>query len=274
MRSWFSNKQVLIGVTIILTFTIMGIFAPVIAPYHYSDQDLSNMLDAPSKAHLFGTDQLGRDVFSRVLYGIRTSLISAFGTATVAGIVGVILGLLAGYFGGWVDRMIQSSIDLAWSFPTLLLAIALVVALRPGQLSIIIAIAAGWWAQYARVVRGEVLATKEDDFVEAARALGSSNFRILFRQILPNILPVTVVLVSTTMGRAIIIETTLSFLGLGVQPPKPSWGIMLSDGRDVISMAPWVTLFPGIAISLSVLGFNFLGDGLRDLLDPYIRSEG
>lgn len=272
MRSWLSNRQVLIGAGIILSFTIMGILAPTIAPYHYSDQDLLSMLNPPSQDHLFGTDQLGRDVFSRVLYGTRTSLISAFGTASVAGIVGVILGLLAGYFGGWVDRIVQSSIDIAWSFPTLLLAIALVVALTPGQLSIIIAIAAGWWAQYARVVRGEVLATKEDDFVEAARALGSSNLRILFKQILPNILPVTIVLVSTTMGRAIIIETTLSFLGLGVQPPKPSWGIMLSDGRDVISMASWVTLFPGIAISLSVLGFNFLGDGLRDLLDPYIQS--
>jgi len=255
----------------IILFSLTGLFAPFIAPFPYWIQNLADSLQPPSWEHVFGTDRFGRDIFSRVIYGARTSLICALGAAGVAGAIGIFVGLIAGYFGGWTDRFVQGLIDISWSFPTLLLAIALAVVMKPGLISVVIAIAAGWWSQYARVVRGEVLSTREMDFVQAAKALGSSNIRIIFREIFPNIIPVIVVLISVTMGTAIIVEATLSFLGIGVQPPTPSWGIVLAKVRDFIARASWICLFPGVAISITVLAFNLLGDGLRDLLDPYMK---
>lgn len=227
----------------------------------------------PGGDHLFGTDQYGRDTFTRVIYGARTSLIAAFGAATLAGIIGIILGLLGGYVGGYLDSIIQSLINISWSFPSLLLALVLVVILEPGMKTIMLAIALGYWPQYAQVIRSEVLAMREEEFVLAARSLGASDTRILFLHILPNVLPPVIVLISLTMGYAIIVEASLSFLGLGIQPPMSSWGTLLADARDFLSRAPWLSIFPGLAIALAVLGLNLLGDGLRDLLDPYLKKR-
>ncbi|MFB6291584.1 MAG: ABC transporter permease [Candidatus Bipolaricaulia bacterium] len=273
MISWFRNWNVIIGTFIITVFVLIGFFAPFIAPYHYAEPHYGATLESPSLKHLFGTDRMGRDTFSRVIYGTRTALISAFSAAGLAGVVGISLGMIGGYFGGKWDRLVQSLIDINFSFPTILLAIALVVVLQPGQASIVIAIVVSWWPYYARLVRGEVLATRKEDFVEAARALGSSHLRIIWKEILPNTIPMIVVVISITMGQVILIVTLLSFLGLGVQPPKASWGMMLSESRDFLGRAPWLSVFPGVAISLVVLGFNMLGDGVRDQLDPYLRSE-
>jgi len=272
-RSLLQNRQIIIGGGIVAVLTTVAIFAPYISTHSYWSQDYMAALQPPSTAHFMGTDNYGRDIFSRVVYGARTSLLTAAGIAAVAGFVGVFLGTLGGYFGGWTDRFIQGLIDIAWTFPTLLLAIALVVILQPGQMSIIIAISAGWWAQYARVMRGEVYKTREEDYVEAARAAGAGNVHILRRVILPNAVPSVIVLITTTMGRAIILEAMLSFLGIGVQPPTPSWGAILSNARDFISNAYWYITYPGIVLSVTVLGFNLLGDGLRDVLDPYLKNQ-
>lgn len=271
LRLTLHNRQSLIGTSAILALMLIAALAPFVAPYHYWRQDYTAVLEAPSPAHYFGTDDFGRDTFSRIVYGARASLLSALGAAGLAGIIGIILGLLAGYFGGYLDRLIQGLIDVTWSFPSLLLALILVVIMQPGLTTIMIAIALGYWPQYAQVIRSEVLVLREEDFVLAAHSIGANSRRIILRHILPNVLAPVIVLISLTMGYAIIVEATLSFLGLGVQPPMPSWGTMLSDAREFLYKAPWLSVFPGIAITIAVLGFNLLGDGLRDILDPRLR---
>lgn len=271
-REWFSNLDIAVGGSILLVVLIVGIFTPYLAPYNYTEPDYTNLIAPPSAKHLMGTDKLGRDVFSRIIYGTRTALVSAFSAAGLAGVIGIILGITAGYFGGWYDRLIQALIDISYSFPTILLAFALVIILEPGMQSIVIAIVLGWWPYYARFIRGEVLSTKEKDFVEAAVATGASNIHILRKEITPNVISLSIVLLSITMGQVILTVTLLSFLGLGIQPPRASWGMMLSGGRSYITSAPWLSMFPGVAIAITVLGFNLLGDGLRDKLDPYLRA--
>jgi len=271
LRSVLHNTQMLIGESILLAFILIVALAPLIAPYSCWRQDYTATLQPPSRAHYFGTDDFGRDTFSRVIYGARASLLSAFGAAGLAGIIGIILGLLAGYFGGYLDRLIQGLVDVTWSFPSLLLALVLVIIMEPGLITTMIAIALGYWPQYTQVLRSEVLVLREEEFVLAAHSIGASNKRIILIHILPNVIAPVIVLISLTMGYAIIIEATLSFLGLGVQPPMSSWGTLLSDARDFLSKAPWLSLFPGIAITIAVLGFNLLGDGLRDFLDPRLR---
>lgn len=267
------NKQALIGGIIILILIFIAALAPFVAPYPYWRQDYTAILEPPSRAHYFGTDDFGRDTFSRVIYGGQASLLSALGAAGLAGIIGIILGLLAGYFGGYLDRFIQGLVDVTWAFPSLLLALVLVVIMKPGLITTMLAIAIGYWPQYTQVIRSEVLALREEEFVLAAHAIGASNRRIIFVHITPNVIAPVIVLISLTMGYAIIIEATLSFLGLGVQPPMSSWGTLLSDARDYLSKAPWLSIFPGIAITMAVLGFNLLGDGLRDFLDPRLRRR-
>jgi len=265
------NKQIVLGGSIILAFIIMAALAPFIAPYPCWKQDYTVTLTAPSRGHYFGTDEFGRDTFSRVIYGARASLLSALGAAGLAGIVGIVLGLIAGYFGGFLERIIQGLVDVTWSFPSLLLALVLVVIMKPGLTTTMIAIALGYWPQYTQVLRSDVLNLREEEFVLAAHSIGAGSMRIIVKHILPNVIAPVTVLISLTMGYAIIIEATLSFLGLGVQPPMSSWGTMLSDARDFLSRAPWLSVFPGMAITMAVLGFNLLGDGLRDLLDPRLR---
>ncbi|HZK25302.1 MAG TPA: ABC transporter permease [Oscillospiraceae bacterium] len=268
----FSNKPATLAVVLIALFIISALLAAFIAPYPYDEQNLPGMMQAPSIKHLFGTDEFGRDIFSRVIYGTRISLIVGFTSVVISTSVGTLLGSLAGYYGGIVDQIITGLTDIVYSFPVSLLAIAVVAALGPSLFNLIIVISMVSWASYARLVRGQVLTLKEWDFVEAARALGMSNFRIIVRHILPNSLAPIIVMATLEIPKAIIIESTLSFLGLGVPPPTPSWGSIMNAGRSFILDAPWITMAPGVMMMVLVLTFNLFGDALRDTLDPRLND--
>jgi len=229
-------------------------------------------LQPPSKEFPLGTDEFGRDILSRIIYGSRVSLKVGITTTAVAAFLGITLGALAGYYGGWLDYVIQALVDISWAFPTVLMAIFLVAVLGHGLTNLMIAVGVVYWGAFARVVRGQVLSMREWEFVLAARAAGANDIHILLQHILPNIISPVIVMGTLLMGEAILIESTLSFLGMGAQPPTPSWGSILSSGRAYLRLAPWVTTFPGIAIMLTVLGFNLLGDGLRDALDPRLKN--
>lgn len=261
------------GAVVLLLMVIMAIFAPVIATHDPYTQDARAVLASPSAQHLFGTDNLGRDVFSRVVYGSRISM--TVGLLSVAfGIgVGVIVGLISGYRGGWIDMLIQRIVDALMSFPILVLAMAVVAVLGPSLRNVTLAIGVVTIPLVARVVRGSVLSVKENLYIEAARTLGASGLRIAVFHILPNVFAPIIVLATVRLGVAILTEASLSFLGIGTPPPQPSWGEMLSQrGRLYFEVAPWMALFPGLAITLAVLGINFFGDALRDVLDPRLRG--
>lgn len=262
----------MIGLCLIALLLSTALFADVIAPQGIDDQDLLKGLLPPGSEFLLGTDEFGRDMFSRIVYGARVSLQVAIIATTVSALVGVSLGVIAGYFGGTLDHIIQGMIDISWAFPTVLMAIFLVATLGPGLVNVMIAVGLVYWGGYARVVRGQVLSLREWDYVTAARAMGASDWRIIVRHILTNVLAPVIVMATLMMGDAILIEATLSFLGMGAQPPTPSWGSILAGGRTYLRLAPWVSLIPGLAIMLTVLGFNLLGDGLRDALDPRLRT--
>jgi peptide/nickel transport system permease protein len=267
-RRLMRAPAVLIGLVITLFLVVIAVGAPVLAPYDPLHQDYEAILSAPSLAHLLGTDNLGRDVPSRLLYGAQVSLqvgIIAVGIATA---VGVAMGLLAGYFGGLIDDVIMRIADALLAFPSLLLILAIGAALGPSLLNTTIAIGVVSSPGYARLLRGQVLTVRELDFITAARALGVGHGRIMMRHILPNAVAPTIVLASLSTSGAILTEATLSFLGVGVPPPAPSWGSMLQTGFRYIELAPWLSLSPGAAIFAAVLGFNILGDGLRTVLDP------
>ncbi len=268
------NPLALAGLALIAIFLLCAVFGPVMAPQDPARIDLPSRLQGPSAQHLFGTDELGRDICSRILYGARISMM--VGVTVVAGSLGLgmVVGSLAGYVGGWLDRMLNVIVMNAFmSFPGILLAIAFVAFLGPGLWNLILALVIGGWVGYARLVRAQVLAAREREYVEAARALGASDWRILVRHILPNIMQPVIVQAAIGMAGAILAEGTMSFLGLGVPPPVPSWGAMLNDGRSHLFDAPHVILFPAAAVMLAVLAFNFVGDALRDLLDPRSRIE-
>jgi peptide/nickel transport system permease protein len=262
------------GAMMIVAFVSCAIFAPWLAPQDPAYIDLASRLMGPSAAHWFGTDELGRDILSRVIYGARISML--VGTCVVATSLtfGLILGSIAGYYGGFVDRFLNVIVMNAFmSFPGILLAIAFVAFLGPGLFNLVLALSIGGWVGYARLVRAQVLAVHEREFVEAARALGASDVRIIVRHILPNIIQPVIVQAAIGMAGAILAEATMSFLGLGVPPPTASWGSMLNDGRSHLFDAPHLVLFPAAAVMLAVLSFNFIGDGLRDYLDPRSRIE-
>ena len=252
---------------------VAAIIGPFVAPFDPVSQELSQRLTGPTATHWFGLDELGRDIFARVLSGARISLLVGVVVVGVSSVVGIALGSLAGYFGGRVDDVISRFVDILMAFPGLLLAIALVAVLGPSLTNVVLALSLIGWVGYARLVRGQVLRAREFEFVQAARALGATTPRILVRHIIPTTLPAVTVQATLGMAGAILSEAALSFLGLGVQPPTPSWGTMLSYGRTHLLDAPHLTIFPGIAIALLVLGFNFLGDGLRDALDPATASR-
>jgi peptide/nickel transport system permease protein len=256
------------GAAIVFATVLLALFGPVLTPYDPSSQELPLRLEGPTGAHLFGLDELGRDIFARVLAGARISLVVGLVVVSVSASAGTLLGSIAGYFGGRVDEIISRVIDILLAFPGLLLAIALVAVLGPSLANVILALSLIGWVGYARLVRGQVLRAREFEFVQAARALGAPTPRILLRHIVPTTLPAVTVQATLGMGAAILSEAALSFLGLGVQPPTPSWGTMLNGGRAHLLDAPHLTIFPGLAIAILVLGFNFLGDGLRDALDP------
>jgi peptide/nickel transport system permease protein len=257
-----------VGAIIVLLTVFAAVAAPWVVPYDPSSQQLSLRLERPSPAHPFGLDELGRDIFSRVLAGARISLLVGITVVSISSVAGIVLGAIAGYFGGWLDEAISRSIDVLLAFPGILLAIALVAVLGPSLRNVVMALSAIGWVGYARLVRGQVLRAREFEFVQAARALGAGTSRILFRHVVPTTLPAVMVQATLGMAGAILAEASLSFLGLGVQPPTPSWGTMLNGGRVHLLDAPHLTIFPGAAIAVLVLGFNFLGDGLRDVLDP------
>jgi peptide/nickel transport system permease protein len=252
-----------------ILFLIMAIFAPLLAPYNPSALDLLHRLQPPSGAHWMGTDELGRDILSRVIYGARLSLTVAVSVVSLSLFLGLIFGGIAGYYGKWIDISINTFLMNAFlALPGILLAIAFVAFLGPGLLNLILALSIGGWVGYARLVRAQVLAVREREFVEAARAIGASDLRIFVRHILPNILQPLIVQAAIGMAGAVLAEATLSFLGLGVPPPAASWGTMLNDARPFLFDAPHLVVFPAIAVALCVLSFNFLGDALRDFLDP------
>ena len=262
-----------IGAVIVLIAVLAALVGPVIVPFDPADQELPLRLEGPTGLHWFGLDELGRDIFTRVLSGARISLLVGLVVVGVSSLVGTLLGSIAGYFGGKVDEAISRVMDILLAFPGLLLAIAMVAVLGPSLTNVILALSLIGWVGYARLVRGQVLRARELEFVQAARALGASTPRILARHIIPTALPAVTVQATLGMGGAILAEASLSFLGLGVQPPTPSWGTMLSYGKAHLLEAPHLTIFPGLAIAILVLGFNFLGDGLRDALDPTTRRQ-
>jgi peptide/nickel transport system permease protein len=269
-RNWLAAC----GIVLVCIFVLFALFAPWIAPQDPALIDLPSRLHTPSSAHWFGTDELGRDIFSRVIYGARISML--VGSSVVAGslLMGLIFGSIAGYYGGYADRFFNVIVMNAFlSFPGILLAIAFVAFLGPGIFNLILALCIGGWVGYARLVRAQVLAVKEREFIEAARALGASDWRIVRHHIWPNIIQPVIVQAAIGMAGSVLAEATMSFLGLGVPPPTASWGSMLNDGRAHLFDAPHLVLFPAAAVMLAVLSFNFIGDALRDYMDPRSRIE-
>ena len=262
-----------VGAAIVLVAVLAAVAGPWLVPFDPAAQELALRLAGPSGEHWFGLDELGRDIFARVLSGARISLLVGLVVVGVSATIGVAMGSVAGYFGGRIDEAISRLIDILLAFPGLLLAIAMVAVLGPSLTNVVLALSMIGWVGYARLVRGQVLRAREFDFVLAARALGATTPRILSRHVIPTALPAVTVQATLGMGGAILAEAALSFLGLGVQPPTPSWGTMLNYGRGHLLDAPHLTVFPGIAIAILVLGFNFLGDGLRDALDPATRQS-
>jgi peptide/nickel transport system permease protein len=262
-----------IGIAIVIVAALAALVGPALSPFDPASQELALRLAAPSRVHPFGLDELGRDILARVLAGARISFLVGLTVVSVSALAGTLLGAMAGYFGGVLDDLISRVIDTLLAFPGLLLAIALVAVLGPSLANVLFALTIIGWVGYARLVRGQVLRAREFEYVQAARALGAGTPRILLRHVIPTAIPAVVVQATLGMAGAIIGEAALSFLGLGVQPPTPSWGTMLNGGRAHLLDAPHLTVFPGLAIALLVLGFNFVGDGLRDLTDPR-RTSG
>lgn len=272
-RRLLRQKTAVLGLCIVSVLVLTALLAPVLAPYDPESPDLPNRLQPPSAEHPFGTDALGRDILSRIIYGSRISIQVGIIAVGISLLCGTLLGAVSGYYGGKLDLVIMRLIDILMAFPYILLAIAITAMLGPGLTNAMIAIGIVGIPIYARVVRGAVLSVKEMEYIEAARVCGCSNYRIIFRHVLPNCLAPLIVQATLGIGTAILDAAGLGFLGLGAQPPTPEWGIMLNKGKDVMQIAPWVIMFPGAAILLVVLGFNLLGDGLRDALDPKLKDS-
>ena len=259
------NASLLIGLLLLTAIAVLALGAPWLAPSGPETMDMANRLAAPGGGHILGTDNFGRDLWARILFGSRISLGVSLASVTVSTLVGTLLGLISGYYGGWIDTVIMRVVDIVLGFPVIILALALVAVLGPGARNVVLALVAVFWTQYARVVRASTLSEREREYVQAAKAAGMSDARILLRHILPNVLDPAVVMATLGIGTAILSESTLSFLGLGVQPPAPSWGWTLAYGMRFLRDDPYLSIFPGLAIMLTVLAFNLLGDGLRDL---------
>lgn len=261
------------GVVIIVLLILIAVSAPFVSPYDPLKQNYDELLLPPSTKHWLGTDDLGRDMLSRIIFGSRYALLIGVAIVMIEMAIGVTLGLIAGYYGGIIDTAIMRFVDIMLSLPMLVLGLAIAGALGGGLLNVILAIGVIGWVEFSRLIRGEVLSVRASTFVEAARATGTSDFRILIRHILPNTVASIIVLATLMIPDAILTSAALSFLGIGAQPPTPEWGLILSSGRNYLSTAWWIATFPGLAIMLTVLGFNFFGDGLRDALDPKLRGR-
>lgn len=271
-RRFSGHKGALFGILIVITLVVVALTAQWIAPYNPNETNLRLRGASPSAEHLFGNDDIGRDILSRIMYGARVALMVGIISTTIAVSIGVLVGSMAGYFGGWVDAVLSRLIDTLMAFPILALLLTLSALLGPSLRNVIIIVGVTFWASYARVIRAEVLSLRERDYVLAARASGASDRRIILRHIVPNAIGPVIILASLAIGGVIIFESALSFLGMGISRPTPSWGTMLSDGRDHIRNYPHIAIAPGLAISITVLAFNLIGDGLRDALDPRERS--
>ena len=277
LRRLLRRRTALFGMLVVAVVLLTAAFAPVIAPFDPLAQDISQRLrepawqDAQGRTHVLGTDHLGRDILARIIYGSRIALLVGLAAVLISGVLGMAIGLISGYFGGRVDDFFMRLADVQLAFPFILLAIAVIGVLGPSLRNIIIVIGVSSWVVYARVVRGEVLSIREREYVQAAIALGSQHGRVLWQHVLPNTFTPWLVVATLDMARVIVIESALSFLGLGVQPPTPTWGGMLADGRVYLSTAWWLATFPGLAILITVLGINLFGDGLRDTLDPRLK---
>ncbi|PWK77018.1 ABC transporter permease [Aminobacter sp. AP02] len=268
------NTSLVVGAAITLTIVLLAIFAPAIATHGVEQMDMRNRFAGPSFQHLLGTDNFGRDLWSRLIWGARVSLTIAIIAVVCSVIIGTIVGLVAGYFGGWVDLVLMRITDIFLGVPAIVLALAIVAILGPGVMNVALALIVVAWTEYARVVRATTLVLREQNYVQAARALGARPSRILFKEILPNALGPIIVLASLGLGTAIIAESALSFLGFGLPPPTPTWGWTLAYGTKFIRDEPWLSIISGATIMITVLGFNLLGDGLRDVLDPRQLSRG
>lgn len=266
------NVNFVVGFLMILSLILVAIFAQQIAPYDYDEPHKKDRLQAPNSTYLFGTDDFGRDMFSKVIYGTRITLWVALLGTSIQLFLGVVVGLLCGYFGGWVDRVLLFITDVTWCVPGTILALAVVTVLGKGLTNSIIAISLVGWASYARTVRAKTMSLRTMAFVETGRAFGESSLSLMFRYILPNIVPSLIVLISNNLPGTIMATTTLSFLGLGSQPPSPDWGLAISQGMNYVHRAQWLSIFPGLALVYTVLGFNILGEGMRDLLDPRLKG--
>ena len=271
-KALIKNKMSLVGGSIVFIYIILAVLAPLISPYDPYEIDLVNKLQPPSPDHIMGTDDKGRDIFSRILYGSQLSLAVGFVSVFIGALFGIVLGIISGYYGGWVDTIIMRFIDVLLAFPGLLLALAIVSALGPSLINVMIAVGVFSIPTFARIVRGSTLSVKKMEYIDAIRVLGASDLKIIFVHILPNIMSPIIVQGTLRLATSILSVAGLSFLGMGAQPPTPEWGAMLSDGRDFLFTAPHIALFPGIAIALIVLGFNLFGDGLRDALDPRMKN--
>lgn len=265
------NPLAMAGAVIFVVWVLISLFAPRLAPFEPLAQNIVDRLQSPSGKHLFGTDQLGRDIFSRILFGGRLSIPAGVLVVLSAGIIGTVVGSLAGFIGGWFDEVVMRSTEVFMAFPTIILAMAVAAALGPSLINAILAMVVVWWPNYARVVRSLVLTVKSQEYVEAARALGVPEGRILVRTVLPNCLAPAVVLATIDLGNAILVFAGLSFLGLGPEPSSPEWGRMIADGVQFFDQW-WMSAFPGLAIFTVVMAFNFVGDGIRDALDPRLRK--
>jgi peptide/nickel transport system permease protein len=266
------NRLAVVGGVLVLIVFALSIFAPLTAPYNPAAIDIKNILVGPSLAHPLGTDDLGRDVLSRMLWGGRVSLEVGFVAVGIATLIGIVLGAIAGYYGGWIDSTVMRAVDIMLCIPTIFLVLAVIAILGPSIINIMIVIGLTSWMEPARLIRAEFISLKEREFVTAARALGATDARIITKHILPNGLSPILVSATLGIGGAILVESALSFLGLGVQPPTPSWGSLLTSGKDNIEIAWWLSAFPGLAILITVLGYNLLGEGLRDAFDPRQRE--
>jgi peptide/nickel transport system permease protein len=272
LRQFAGNRLAVVGGALVALVFIVALFAPFLSPHDPSAIDIKNILIGPTFSHPLGTDELGRDVLSRMIWGSRVSLKVGFAAVGIATFIGILLGSLAGYYGGVYDMVIMRSVDVMLTIPTIFLILAVVVILEPSIWNIMVVIGLTSWMEPARLIRAEFMSIKEREFVVAARAVGAPDSRIIFRHILPNGLSPLLVSATMGIGGAILIESGLSFLGLGVQPPTPSWGSLLASGKDHIEIAWWLSAFPGLAILLTVLGYNLLGEGIRDALDPRQRE--
>ena len=267
LKRFSSNKMGILGTLLILGLIITATFAPLLEPYSFKEQNIDLMNDPPSENHILGTDEFGRDLLSRIIRGARISFMVGVLSVALSVVVGIIIGSIAGFYGGIVDVVLTTFADLTWSMPAILVALLLVAVIGAGLESVVIAIGLSYWAEYARLIRGQILSLKSATFIEATKSLGANDYVILLKHLIPNSLSPIIVAATIGIGNAIVLEATLGFLGMGAQPPTPSWGAMMSSGTAYLFISPWVIVFPGLAMMATVLGFNLFGDALIDILD-------